>query len=199
MATITTAAATPARWDDVQRALTGGGDGKSCQCAWPVLTRAEWEASSVDDRTELLRAELAGAAPTSAGATAPGLVAYVDGTAAGWVRIGPRGSQRRFANSRIVKSGSREATTDPGVWAVTCFSVRREFRGLSLMSVLLDAAVGHARRHGARIVEASPIDLAVGAANANALYVGSLAVFERAGFEVVARPTKARVLVSLTL
>ncbi|MFJ2534177.1 hypothetical protein [Microbacterium maritypicum] len=38
MATITTAVATTARWDDVQHALTGGGDGASCQCLWPVLS-----------------------------------------------------------------------------------------------------------------------------------------------------------------
>jgi hypothetical protein len=46
MATITIEPATSDRFDDAQHALTGGGDGASCQCAWWTLTNAQWQASS---------------------------------------------------------------------------------------------------------------------------------------------------------
>ncbi len=89
MSTITTALATTARWDDVQHALTGGGDGASCQCIWPVLPNKDWNQTTTPQRTEMFRAEIDEGPP-------PGLVAYVDGEAAGWIRIGPRTRQARI-------------------------------------------------------------------------------------------------------
>ncbi|MFC3591510.1 hypothetical protein ACFONK_14735 [Microbacterium barkeri] len=66
MAEITTAPATTAQWHDVQSALTGGGDGRSCQCMWPVLPNKEWQTTSVDERERMLRDEIdAGPPPAS--------------------------------------------------------------------------------------------------------------------------------------
>lgn len=191
MAEITTTPATGAQWDDVQSALTGGGDGRSCQCAWPLLTEAQWEFTSVPDRERMLREEVE-AGP------APGLVAYVDGEAAGWVRVGPRPPQRRLAHSRIVKTGSEEPLDDVSVWAITCFSIRSEHRGKGVMRALLDAAVEYARDSGARVLEAYPIDTdAQEKTRSNDLYVGKLSTFTSAGFEVVAHPTPTRAVVAL--
>jgi len=190
MAKITTAPATPDRWDDVQRALTGGGEGSWCQCAWPVLPASEWRDPSVAERKERLRSEL-DARP------APGLVAYVDGAAAGWVRVGPRPVQRRVLRSRIVTQGSQEPRDDPSVWAVTCFSVRKEHRRQGVVGALLAAAVEHASRNGARMVEAYPLDTSLARASTNELFVGTLSTFLRAGFHEVARPTSRRAVVAL--
>ena len=78
MTTITTERATIDRWDDVQHSLSGGGDGRSCQCIWPVVRRKAWDSTTVDERRDMLHEEIA-AGP------APGLIAYVDGEAAGWI------------------------------------------------------------------------------------------------------------------
>jgi ribosomal protein S18 acetylase RimI-like enzyme len=192
MVQITTRPATVAEWDDVQAALTGGGDGRSCQCLWPVLTNAEWNGTSVDERRELLRGELEAGPP-------PGLVAYVDGEAAGWIRIGPRTAQRRTLRSRVVKNGSVEPLDDDGVWAVTCFSVRREHRRQGLNAALLDAAVAYARESGARVVEGYPIATDMTKPSTNSLFVGALSTFLAAGFREIARPTGTRVVVALDL
>lgn len=68
--------ATADRFDDAQHALTGGGDGAACQCAWWTLTNVQWQAASTDERRELLRDETEAEVP-------PALIAYVDGEAAG--------------------------------------------------------------------------------------------------------------------
>lgn len=193
MAEITTAPATLAQWHDVQSALTGGGDGRSCQCMWPVLPNKDWQTMSVDERERMLHDEI-GAGPP------PGLVAYADGQAAGWVRVGPRPIQRRIMRSRIVKDGSQEPLEDDGVWAITCFSIRREHRGQGITRALLDAAGDYARRSGARVLEAYPIDTESGReTRSNDLYVGALSTFTSAGFEVVAHPTPSRAVVALRL
>ena len=191
MAEITTSPATMREWDDVQAALTGGGDGRSCQCVWPLLPNAQWRTTSVDERRELLRAEIDAGPP-------PGLVAYIDGAPAGWARVGPRSAQRRILRSRAV-GASPEPVDAEDVWAVTCFSVRREHRRKGLNAAFLDAAADYARDRGARVLEAYPIDTTVGKTSTNALYVGSLSTFLAAGFEERARPTATRVLVSRTL
>lgn len=192
MSEITTAPATAALWDDVQRTLTGGGDGKSCQCMWPLLPNAQWNGTSAEERQAMLHDEIDKGPP-------PGLVAYVDDEAAGWVRVGPRVSQGRLGRSRIVTQGSDEPLDDEAVWAVSCFSIRKEHRRQGLTAALLDAAIAHARDNGARVLEAYPIDRERTKATANMLFVGSLTTFVDAGFGIVARPTASRVVVSLDL
>lgn len=191
MPAINVARATQERFDDAQHALTGGGDGASCQCQWWLLTSKGFSTSTRAERTELLRIEL-GSIP------APALIAYVGGVAAGWVRVGPRVDQPRLARTRVL-AASRVPWTDPDVWAVTCFVVRREYRRQGLAAKLLAAAVEHAQRNGARIIEGYPIDTAVRAANVNSLYVGTLALFQAAGFREVARPAEHRVIMELGL
>ncbi len=85
------------------------------------------------------------------------------------------------------------------MWAVTCFVVRREFRGDGLAIRLLDAAVDHARAHGARVIEGYPVDTDAGKTSSNSLFRGALSSFVDAGFVEVARPKPARPIVSLTV
>ncbi|GAA5152369.1 GNAT family N-acetyltransferase [Microbacterium pseudoresistens] len=175
MVTITTKTATIAEWDDVQKALTGGGDGASCQCIWPMIPNKEWQASTRDERKQMLRAEVA-ATPS------PGIVAYVDGEAAGWVRVGPRPAQQRLGRTRAIAAATQEPLDDASVWAVSCFSVRREHRRKGVTTALLDAAVAYAKESGARIIEGYPIDTSAVKTSSNDLFHGALSTFTNAGF-----------------
>ncbi|MEF2977611.1 hypothetical protein [Subtercola sp. YIM 133946] len=126
--------AAAASWPAVEHAFTGGGDGAGCWCQWFVLPSREFSASGAAQLRGLLRQEVegghplpadtapAGHPPTPDTATAghplsPGLIAFVDGVAAGWVRVGPRAPLKRLMNSRVVKTGSPEPADDPDVWA----------------------------------------------------------------------------------
>lgn len=192
MPEITTALASPEVWDDIQHALSGGGDGRSCQCVWPVLTNKEWQTTDLDQRTTLFQQEVASDRP-------PGIVAYVDGEPAGWVRIGPRIAQRRLARTRNIIATTRESLDDESVWAVSCFVVRREHRAQGLNAVLLDAGIGFARDCGARVIEGYPIDTAETNVRVNDLFHGALSTFLTAGFTTLPGPKPERPLVTLEL
>ncbi|WP_334152058.1 GNAT family N-acetyltransferase [Microbacterium sp.] len=192
MATITTEVATTARWDDVQHALTGGGDGASCQCIWPMLSNKDWNETTTPQRTELFREEIAEGPP-------PGIIAYVDGDAAGWIRIGPRTKQARLPRTRIIAAATTEPLDDESVWAVTCFVVRREHRGAGLNHALLDAAIDYARSSGARLIEGYPVDTGGEKQRTNELFHGTLGTFLAAGFESQAQMKPGRTLVALAL
>lgn len=192
MAQITIEPATPARFDDAQHALTGGGDGRHCQYQWWTITNAQFNALSTDERRELLRDEIESGPP-------PALIAYVDGESAGWVRVGPRTAQVRLSRTKRF-AASEEPWNDESVWAVTCFVVRKEHRGAGLNAILLDAAVVFARDGGARVVEAYPVDPALGRKKSfNDLYHGVVSTFLSAGFREVARPSPDRPIMALDL
>ena len=193
MTEIVIAAATADRFDDAEHALSGGGDGRSCQCQWWMVPNVQFQKMPVEERRERLHDEL------RSESVAPALIAYVDGEAAGWVRVGPRAEQVRIGRTRDIAAHTPTSLDDPSVWAVSCFVVRREHRGLGLTARLLQEAVAHARRNGARIVEAYPIDTAIAKTSANELYHGVLSVFEAAGFAEIARPKPGRVIVALEL
>lgn len=193
MPTITIEPATSDRLTDVEHAFDNGGDGRGCQCQWWTLTNAEWSNTSAEQRGELLAEEIAAGPP-------PGLVAYVDGEAAGWVRVSPRTVQKRIARTRLIVGATTEPLDDDTVWAVSCFVIRREHRGAGLSAALLDAAVEFARAHGARVIEAYPIDPHAGKKKSpNALYHGVVSTFQNAGFLEVARPQPDRPVVAITV
>ena len=178
----------------VERALTGGGDGASCWCRWLIETRAVFDASSRSAKRALLQQEIAATRPS------PGLVAFVDGDAAGWVRVGPRPSQPGVLRTQVVRRGSREPADDADVWAITCLVVRSEHRRAGVAGVLVDAAVAFAGEHDARIVEGYPVDAAARASvTSSELWHGTVGLFERAGFQETARPTPARPVMTLRL
>lgn len=192
MPKITIEPATSDRFDDAEHALTGGGDGRTCQCQWWMIPNVEFQKRSTEELTELLERELDAGPP-------PALIAYVDGEAAGWVRVGPRMPQVRIARTREIAAATAQPLDDPSVWSVSCFVVRKEYRGLGLNAALLDRAIAHARQGGARVIEAYPIDPTAAKRSSNELFRGVLSVFLAAGFTEVARPKPERAIVQLEL
>ena len=193
MANITIEPATGDRFDDAQHAFGGGGDGPGCQCQWWMIPNVEWQKTTLEQRQEMLRDEMDAAPP-------PALIAYVDGEAAGWVRVGPRSKQIRLARTRAFAEHSQEPWDDPSVWTVSCFVVRKEFRGQGLTDRLLAAAVDYAQESGARVIEAYPFDPHAGKKiPVNDLYHGVASTFEAAGFREIARPKPHFAIVSLDL
>jgi len=191
MPRITTAPATAERWDDVVAAMTGGGDGGSCWCRWFYMTSKEWETTRAPERRAALEREVADG-------PARGLVAYVDGAAAGWIRVAPRIEQGRITRALIPRA-SPVPMRKPSVWAITCVQVRREHRGLGVVGELVADAVEFAREHGATTVEAYPIDTSVTEVTNDDLYHGPASAFLARGFVEVARPKPARPVLSLSL
>jgi GNAT superfamily N-acetyltransferase len=81
---------------------------------------------------------------------------------------------------------------DRPVWSVVCFYIHRRHRGKGVGEALLEAAVKHAVRRGARIVEGYPVDTAGGKVPGASIYTGVVSMFERAGFREVERRRATR-------
>ncbi|HZC72788.1 MAG TPA: GNAT family N-acetyltransferase [Jatrophihabitans sp.] len=187
---VTVADATAERWDDLVAVMGTRGDPPRCWCQWFRLNRPGFYASSLEQRRAALHDQMTAPVP-------PGVLAYDDaGVPSGWCAIAPRAEYPRLETYR---AASPTADGD-ALWAVTCFVVRVGARKRGLAEVLLDGAVDLARRHGAGVVEAYPLDTTVRKASAPELFHGPLSVFLRAGFqEVGSRTSPARPVVRLAL
>jgi len=170
---------TPERWPDLERLFGANGAYSNCWCMERRVRMAEYRALSPPERKAGLRRWVRSG-------TEPGLLAYRDGAPVAWCAVAPRPEYAGLATSRTL----RAVDDQPGVWSVTCFFVARGHRRTGLMTALLKAAASHARRHGARILEGYPVVAAELAGCTG--YTGLVPTYERAGFTVVAKPTRAR-------
>jgi GNAT superfamily N-acetyltransferase len=182
--------ATADRWDDVVAVMGTRGDPPRCWCQWFRHNRPGFYAESVAQRRAALQTQTAATPP-------PGVLVYdAAGVPSGWCALAPRVDYPRLATYPM----SARTDDEDGLWAVTCFLVRVGARRQGLADVLLGGALDLARRHGARVVEAYPLDTSVRAASAPELRHGPLSVFLAAGFrEVGARGAPARPVVRLAL
>ena len=163
---------TPRRLGDLASLFDQGGDPKQCWCTWYRLPNQAFSKTKKADRQTYLD-ELAERTP------APGLVAYRDGQAVGWVSLGPREDFERLSRSKVLAP-----LDDKPVWSIVCFVVGRAERGQGVAHALLKAAVEYARAHGATLLEAYPTDTGDRRIPDNEAYKGTLSMFGRAGFEV---------------
>jgi predicted GNAT family acetyltransferase len=129
----------------------------------------------------------------------PGLLAFEDGVAMGWMQIGPRADVPEWNNAGRASAPMPDGVVeDAGVWAVSCFFLRTGARGKGLTHRLVAAGIEHARRNGARLLEACPMDQSKDSRSIG-LFVGSTRVFERAGFTAVVTRKTGRPLMRLVL
>ncbi|MBL8573036.1 MAG: GNAT family N-acetyltransferase [Hyphomicrobiaceae bacterium] len=182
---------TAKRWPDLVD-LFGPerGANSGCWCMWPRLARSEWNALGKDGRKRRFAAIVKKGPP-------PGLLAYEDGKAIGWVAVGPRISVARFNQGRTSKPTDGAGDPDPDkTYAISCFYTRTGHRKQGLMEELAKAATEHARKQGAEAIEACAIEpdkpLQWGEG-----FVGLATVFRRLGFDEVARRSPKRPLMRL--
>jgi GNAT superfamily N-acetyltransferase len=166
----------PRHWDDVADLFTRKGprggtpqtDGCWCRF-WLVRGKAYWDGHGSGHR-RALREEIRGG-------DASALLAYVDGKAVGWCRLGPRETFERLEHSAKLTR-----VDDQHVWSIVCFYVDPTAKRQGVATALLDAALDHVRAQGVRLVEAYPVR--EGHMNIDA-YTGYLPMFLDAGFDVV--------------
>jgi GNAT superfamily N-acetyltransferase len=83
----------------------------------------------------------------------PGVIAYRGDDPVGWCAIGPKQDY-----ARLVAAGTGDPAS-AGVWSLTCFLVRVGYRRQGIGRQLLADAIELAGSHGARAVEAYPVDI----------------------------------------
>ncbi|HUL09807.1 MAG TPA: GNAT family N-acetyltransferase [Candidatus Acidoferrum sp.] len=172
---------TPDRWDDLER-LFGPerGADSGCWCMFWRLRRSEFHALGKQKRKAAFRELVKSNAPL-------GILAYEGAQPVGWCAIAPRAATPGLERSPVCKP-----VDDRPAWSITCFFVEPKARRDGVMAALIDAAVKHAKRHGARIVEAYPRDPGRARIDSASGYVGLLEPFAAEGFQEVARRTPKR-------
>ena len=120
-----------------------------------------------------------------------GLLAYVNDQPAGWTRVVPRHTLPGVSGNRALQ---RILDDDSAAWWVTCFAIRREYRGRGVGVALLNASVDHARQNNASVLDGHPVDPdhLKGKASPSALFTGTLSMFQAAGFREIGRTYKSR-------
>jgi ribosomal protein S18 acetylase RimI-like enzyme len=181
---------TPERWPDLEAIFNAKGCSVARAC-WCMYYRRSGTHSSLPrgtTRAQANRAELK--ALVDAGEP-PGLLAYRGKLPVGWISLGPREQFARLQRSPVMK-----AVDNRPVWSIICFVVRPEYRGQGVAHALLRGAIAYARKHGAKLLEAYPVDKS-GLSNDDSMWFGAKSMYDSAGFEEVARRKPFRPIVRL--
>ena len=148
---------------------------------WFRLKRAQFEQRKGDGNRKALKTLV------GAGEVPVGILGYADGKPAGWVSFGKREEFPVIENSRLFQRIDEQA-----VWSVVCFFVARSFRRTGLTRKLLKAATDFAKKNGARIMEAYPIEPKKNQTPDVFAYHGFASVFRKEGFSEVIRRSETR-------
>ena len=163
---------TPDRFEDFADVINPNRRATHCWCLSHRLGAKEIEELGHGSRERAMRALCEREHP-------PGVVTYLDGLPVGLV-------QHRTAR-RDPSPGPVEAhppIDDLPVWSIVCVVVRSGHRKKGVTSHLIEGAVEYAAASGAPAVEAYPVDPA-GRMDPTMAFVGTRAMFEKAGFKVV--------------
>jgi GNAT superfamily N-acetyltransferase len=116
----------------------------------------------------------------------PGLIGYRGKVPVGWVSIGPREDYAKLKRSRVMK-----AVDEQPVWSVVCFVVPAVYRDQGVAQALLKGAVAYARKRGAKLIEAYPVDKPARSKD-EYMWFGAKSMYDNAGFKEVARRKRHR-------
>jgi len=179
---------TPGRWPDLEAvfAARGCSIARGCWCMAYRRSGAQKPLPAGMSRARANRASLK--ALVDAG-TPPGLIAYRGRIPVGWVSLGPRGDFAKLERSPVMKP-----VDDRPTWSIICFVVPAAYRRQGVAHALLQGAIAYARRRGATLIEAYPVDRK-GPSRDDAMWFGAKSMYDRAGFREVARRKPGRPVV----
>lgn len=165
---------TPDRFDDFADVINPNRRASHCWCLSHRLPAREIEELGGGSREQAMRKLCEREHP-------PGVVTYRDGVPVGWCSISPRAETPRLVSSKLIRP-----VDDVPVWSIICVVVRGGHRRQGVTAQLLEGAVAYASSRDAPAVEAYPVD-PPGRMDVTMAFVGTRAMFEKVGFEVVGR------------
>ena len=155
-----------ARWGDFERLFESRGGPKNC---WCMVWRAGAKTTKGPDRKAAIRQYVCNDMPSGCSAIP---------------KVSPLHGARSPRGQHTVTLAVR--TTLENVlnkWSLVCFFIRRELRGQGLTKQVIEAAVQHAEKRGATVVEAYPVD----PGSPSYRFMGYVQTFIAAGFREVGR------------
>jgi len=109
-----------------------------------------------------------------------GILVYSHDEPVGWCQYGARKELPRIDNNP--KYRKLASASNKMLWRITCFVVHKKYRRREVARTALKAALAAIRKRGGGLVEAYPIKCW----GAYADYGGTVSMFEREGFQIVA-------------
>ncbi|NTG48863.1 GNAT family N-acetyltransferase [Agrobacterium rhizogenes] len=180
------------RWGDFETLFGPSGACYGCWCTHFRIPTSERKTMDGDAKKAFMQARVV-AGPS------PGILGYIGERPVAWAQVGPRSELPKWNSPKTVSRPLDPADAeDDSVWAVSCFFMNSRDRGKGYSHRMLSEAVNFAKASGARILEGCPIERTKQSKSVG-LYVGSLRIFEAAGFSEVAKRKDGRPLMRLVL
>ena len=147
---------------------------------WWRLKRSEYETNKGEGNKNLIKALV------RSGNT-PGLMSFHQNKPIGWCALAPRSSFPVLDRSRVLKK-----VDDLPVWSLPCLFINKDFRNRGISTALVNEAVKYCFDHGAKIVEAYPVQPKKDRMQDAFAWTGLYSTFVNAGFKEVARRSETR-------
>jgi GNAT superfamily N-acetyltransferase len=171
---------TSERWKDFETLFGERGACGGCWCMYWRLKRSEYNNLKGEGNKKAIKKIIM----TD---DVPGILAYDNHEPIGWCAVSPRPKYSALERSRVL-----QPVDDKPVWSVVCFFVAKPYRKKGVTIKLLDAAVKHAKKNGAKIVEGYPVEPKKGEIPDVFAYTGLSEAFLKAGFKEVLRRSETR-------
>ncbi|MEJ2011414.1 MAG: GNAT family N-acetyltransferase [Anaerolineales bacterium] len=173
---------TSERWDDLVRLFGPHGAYGGCWCMYWRTTRAQFGRNGNAGNCKALKAIVDRG-------LVPGILAYRESEPVGWCSVAPRPDFASLERSPLLRR-----VDDQPVWSIVCFYIPRLERDRGIAGALVLAAIEYVREQGGMILEAYPTIPAEGRRPPGSVYMGVPSLFEKAGFEIIRKPSKTRLI-----
>jgi ribosomal protein S18 acetylase RimI-like enzyme len=183
---------TPERWPDIEVLFKAKGCSVARGC-WCMYYRRSGSRGALPPGTTHAQANRTELKALVDAGNPPGLIGYRGNVPVGWVSLGPREEYAKLQRSPVMKAVDHQP-----VWSIICFVVPSEHRGQGVARALLNGAVAYARKQGATVLEAYPVDKP-GRSDDDSMWFGAKSMYDGAGFGEVARRKPRRPIVRLKL
>lgn len=181
---------TPERWPDLEAIFNAKGCSIARGC-WCMFYRHSGKAEPPPAGMSRAKANRAALKQLVDDGSPPGLIGYRGKVPVGWISLGPREHYAKLRQSPVMK-----AVDEQPVWSIICFVVPTQYRGEGVARALLAGAISYAKKQGATLLEAYPVDKpALG--RDDSMWFGAKSMYDAAGFTEVARRKPQRPVVRL--
>ena len=181
---------TPERWPDLEALFNAKGCSVARGC-WCMFYRRSGSRGPLPKGTTEAQANRAELKALVDSGEPPGLIGYRGKVPVGWVSIGPRDDYAKLRRSPVMKP-----VDDLPVWSIICFVVPSQYRRQGVARSLLDGAIAYAKKRGATLLEAYPVDKPDRSSD-DAMWFGAKSMYDAVGFEEVARRKANRPIVRI--